>query len=368
MSFLKPLGMTKKRFKFQISLLVDELNLVPFVTEVLYCKVRLRNGGTYVNTTEREKVKDHCVSWRSKFQFSCKMSADPNTGVLDPCVVRVSVRKEVRGGRSAAKVGFVDLNLAEYAGSGQTSRHCLLEGYDDKNRLDNSILKIVLGMHLTSGDPCFKIPVVRDVPSFHIPDAEDETDVPRLDSDSSGFGSLPRKTPKRKKTPDIAEGFEPGHTRNASSTSQQSKRSDYSSLHSRTPSNISQASNSPESVTEHDSAGLKSPHRVPSTPGRMGPPPRPPPPHAKPDLPPSRMGETRVDADDVVNKLMESHDFTHNSSTGDGDNLQLYVASDGTTALGGQTLHNRVGSGVFHPVVFEPSHSRTNSASVVYDS
>uniref|UniRef100_H2Y4W9 C2 NT-type domain-containing protein n=2 Tax=Ciona savignyi TaxID=51511 RepID=H2Y4W9_CIOSA len=351
MSFLKPRTMTKKRFKFQVSLLVDELNLVPFVTEVLYCKVRLRSGGTYVDTTAREKVKDHCVSWRSKFQYSCKMVADPSTGMLDPCMVRISVRKELRGGRSAAKVGFVDLNLAEFAGSQHASRHCLLEGYDDKNRLDNSILKVVVGMHLTSGDPCFKTPTARDTNRLNIPDVQAESEVSRLDSDSSGFGSLPRKTPKRKKT-ELPENFELGHSRNASSTSQHSKRSDYSSLHSRTPSNISQASYSLDSVTEHDSG--KSPHRVPSTPGRMGPPPRPPPPHAsKLDMPQNRMGETRVDADDVVNKLMESHDFTQNSSTGDGDNLQLYVASDGSTALGGQTLHNRVGSGVFHPVVFE---------------
>lgn len=39
-------------------------------------------------------------------------------------------------------MGLVDLNLAEFAGSNHTSRHCLLEGYQDKNRLDNSLLKV----------------------------------------------------------------------------------------------------------------------------------------------------------------------------------------------------------------------------------
>ena len=44
---------------------------------------------------------------------------------------------------SRAQLGFADLNLAEFAGSGSTVRCCLLEGYDTKNtRQDNSILKV----------------------------------------------------------------------------------------------------------------------------------------------------------------------------------------------------------------------------------
>lgn len=41
------------------------------------------------------------------------------------------------------QLGFADLNLSEFAGSGSTTRRCLLEGYDTKNtRQDNSILKV----------------------------------------------------------------------------------------------------------------------------------------------------------------------------------------------------------------------------------
>lgn len=43
----------------------------------------------------------------------------------------------------STQLGFTDLNLAEFAGSGSTVRCCLLEGYDTKNtRQDNSILKV----------------------------------------------------------------------------------------------------------------------------------------------------------------------------------------------------------------------------------
>ena len=65
--------------------------------------------------------------------------------------------QEVKGGRSFQKLGFADLNLAEFAGSGSTSRRCLLEGYNTRHRQDNSILKVTIFMTLLSGDPCFKV-------------------------------------------------------------------------------------------------------------------------------------------------------------------------------------------------------------------
>lgn len=43
----------------------------------------------------RAGVQDHSVSWKTKFQFQCKMSADPTTGILDPCILRISVRKVI---------------------------------------------------------------------------------------------------------------------------------------------------------------------------------------------------------------------------------------------------------------------------------
>lgn len=41
----------------------------------------------------RESVHANCVHWKKRFSFVCKMSANTGTGVLDPCVCRVSVRK-----------------------------------------------------------------------------------------------------------------------------------------------------------------------------------------------------------------------------------------------------------------------------------
>lgn len=103
-------------------------------------------------------MKNHTVRWGQKFEFPCKMTSNASTGVLDPCTVRISIRKEIKGGRSYQKLGFIDLNLAEFAGSGLTSRKCLLEGYDTRHRQDNSMLNVSIRMHMIQGDILFKVP------------------------------------------------------------------------------------------------------------------------------------------------------------------------------------------------------------------
>jgi len=153
----------KKRYKFQVQLQLEELNAVTFPHAVLFAKIRLLDGGNFCEITSREEVLQHTVRWGAKFPFVCKMSANASTGLLDPCLLRISVRKEVKGGRSYQKLGFADLNLAEFAGSGSTSRRCLLEGYNTRHRQDNSILKVTILMTLLSGDPCFKVPTPRQI-------------------------------------------------------------------------------------------------------------------------------------------------------------------------------------------------------------
>ncbi|PKU36643.1 hypothetical protein llap_13057 [Limosa lapponica baueri] len=193
--------MKKKKFKFQTSFTLEELTAVPFVNGVLFCKIRLLDGGDFASLSTREEVQENCVRWKKKFTFVCKMSANPATGLLDPCVCRVSVRKELKGGKTYSKLGFADLNLAEFAGSGSTVRCCLLEGYDTKNtRQDNSILKVTIGMSLLSGDPCFK--TVSGVPCCSL-------------------AGVPEEPDQNLSSPE--EVFHSGHSRNSSYASQQSK-------------------------------------------------------------------------------------------------------------------------------------------------
>lgn len=68
--------------------------------------------------------------------------------------------QELKGGKSFHKLGFVDVNLSEYAGSGVDglTRSYLLEGYNAGcQRQDNSLLRINASMVLQSADPYFKV-------------------------------------------------------------------------------------------------------------------------------------------------------------------------------------------------------------------
>ncbi|KAJ8388755.1 hypothetical protein AAFF_G00129880 [Aldrovandia affinis] len=345
----------------------------------------------------REEVQENCVRWKKKFSFVCKISANPVTGVLDPCICRVSVRKELKGGKTFSKLGFADLNLSEFAGSGSAVRCCLLEGYDTKNtRQDNSILKVTIGMTLMSGDPCFKTPP-STAKSISIPGQDHSL---QLDCKGEGTGAkpalaggittgrslksrppvlssgLPEEPDQNLSSPD--EVFHTGHSRNSSYASQQSKISGYSTEHS-CSSSLSDLTHRRNTSTSSSASGglslsVEGPPEGEREPTRCERPPRPP----RPVLPSSRtsrqgysptlfsflrkqdsveshptwVDDTRIDADDIVEKIVQSQNFADVSNNED-SNLRLFVSRDGTTALSGIQLGNRVSAGVFEPVVIE---------------
>nr|XP_027195877.1 uncharacterized membrane protein DDB_G0293934-like isoform X2 [Dermatophagoides pteronyssinus] len=152
--------MKKKKNKFLVTITIEQLNSVPFMNSVLFVKCRLLDGGSFVDYTDRREVDDHCVKWNKTFNFQVKMSANASTGLLDTCTLRLSIRKETKGGKAYVKLGYADLNLASFPGHGPTECRCLLEGYESRHqhRQDNSMLHLNVDMKLLAGDPCFKTP------------------------------------------------------------------------------------------------------------------------------------------------------------------------------------------------------------------
>ncbi|XP_013876981.1 protein FAM102B [Austrofundulus limnaeus] len=347
--------MKKKRFKFKIDVDLEELSSVPFVNGVLFCKVRLLDGG-FAEESSREPVQANSVHWKKRFSFICKMSANAGTGVLDPCVCRVSVRKELKGGKSFAKLGFADLNLSEFAGSGGTVRRCLLEGYDTKNtRQDNSILKVVITTQLMSGDPCFKTP-----PSTAMTLGTSQAEAEGLLEDRRGdmHTCLSVTDFLRQSTSVPEELLSYGHSRTPSHTSQLSKLSGYSSIHSSSTDLSHRRTNSGDSAStgiesigpndqpvsatcQHSCENLSTPNKVHRPPVKQN--------SVENQL--KRVDATRVDADDIIEKILQSQDFSHGflDSSAEEEGLSLFVGPGGSTALGSQ--HTRVTAGAFEQVV-----------------
>ncbi|KAM6454374.1 EEIG family member 2 isoform 1-T1 [Liasis olivaceus] len=358
--------MKKKKFKFRVELELDELSSVPFVNGILFCKVRLLDGGSFSGESSREVVQANCVHWKKRFSFICKISASASTGILDPCICRVSVRKELKGGKAYAKLGFADLNLAEFAGSGNTTRRCLLEGYDTKNtRQDNSILKILISMQLMSGDPCFKTPPSTAM-SVSIAGESESLHEDRKGAENTKVSHLTVSdfTNKSISAPDELGAC--GHSRTSSYASQQSKVSGYSTAHSRSSSfsdlchkrNTSAGSTSTgissilepceetESKSIEDNLEATTKDAVSENSNRQP---------VKQDSVESqlkRVDATRVDADDIVEKILQTQDFSLDSSAEE-EGLRLFVGPGGSTAFGSHHLPNRVGSGAYEQVVIK---------------
>uniref|UniRef100_A0A1I7TJN1 C2 NT-type domain-containing protein n=2 Tax=Caenorhabditis tropicalis TaxID=1561998 RepID=A0A1I7TJN1_9PELO len=155
MAFIK-----RKTVKFSVDLQVCHLSDVPLVNATVFGKMRLLDGGSFEEATERVEVKNHSASFNTRFVFCCRIPCDQNNGTLEKCLCRVSIRKEQKGGKSFYKLGFVDINLSEYAASGieGMSRTYLLNGYTSNQRLDNSKVCIKIAMSHQSADPFFRVP------------------------------------------------------------------------------------------------------------------------------------------------------------------------------------------------------------------
>ncbi|XP_033732148.1 protein FAM102A-like isoform X2 [Pecten maximus] len=338
MSFM----MKKKRFKFHVNFCIEELSSVPFVSGILFAKIRLLDGGNFAGQSERQDIINNCVKWKAAFSFQCKMTANANTGSLDECKCRISIRKEQKGGKTYQKLGYKDVDLAEYAGSGCQTKKFLLEGYDSKHRQDNSVLEVTVEMSLVSGDPVFKVPQKSKSVFYRLPgemmDVQEQEargiedcSEGSLASNSSGFDSLPRKDRPAilpvESPPefDSSHDFEKSHSRNNSYASQHSKTSTgYVSLSHSRQSSI--GNENPTHTSEYckrsPSAGSALINDLIKGDRRK---------KFEDSMKERRMDSTRVDATGVVDELLNSADLL--SSREESSGLQLLVDKDGTTAL-----------------------------------
>ncbi|XP_050434624.1 protein FAM102A isoform X4 [Adelges cooleyi] len=391
----------KKRYKFTVNLCLEDLTAVPFVNAVLFAKVRLLDGGNFSDTSSREEVRDHTVRWGAQFEFVCKMSANASTGILDPCNIRISVRKELKGGRSYQKLGFTDVNLAELAGAGLSSRRCLLEGYDTRHhRQDNSMLRITVSMNMLSGDILFKAPTSST--TLHQKPITNGEDIPQREDgeyhSSSGFSSLPNKRSLFPSDIPSMNSLEK-HDNSSESNQNHSEHEDEvlshdaaptsnqltnSNGHSRNSSNTSKGSSSHNSHSRHSSSGDSGHVRLTSsgTAISMS--------QASPVLNAVETGSldrgkaalerrkksaitssiiddggtkatgrvevTRVNPDSLIDQLLRATNLDDHSTDEDNKHrsgLQLFIAKDGTTTLGSQDIKCHMPNSLFKQVVME---------------
>merc|ERR1711971_1217967 len=282
----------KKRYKFQVDLTLNELTEVSFGKAILFAKVRQLDGGNFQQASNREEVVNHAVKYDFRCSFPSKMAANSSTGVLDSCKCRVSIRKEEKGGKNFRKIGFVDLDLAEYAGAGPSTQRYILQAYDQHHRLDNSLLQITLNIVLKEGDLVFQRPLTRTQPIL-LP-GEEASKGPELDAEErvSVISSVPSINVKTNLTLSDITGEDAGHTRNSSNTSSRSQGSGFVSQSSQ------QSQQAHSRHSSEDSAHLRNPSSGSADTGiYTG--------SMEKDKRRKKLDGGRVDAEDVINELME---------------------------------------------------------------
>jgi len=188
MSFLR-----KKRVKFNVELAVLQLADVPLLNATLFAKVRLLDSGHFTGYTWHRSVHSYQVDFMrppssrhqhhngyspqttpqhspspappnpQPFHFQVRIPFDERTGELEECRCKISLRREDRTGRQAQKLGYVVLNLSEFAASGSVgvTQSFLLDSYaketQGRQRQDNSRVSVEVRMMHQAQDPLFKV-------------------------------------------------------------------------------------------------------------------------------------------------------------------------------------------------------------------
>ncbi|PAA67147.1 hypothetical protein BOX15_Mlig023189g1 [Macrostomum lignano] len=134
--------------KVRVRLRLLELEGVTLSHGILFAKVRLLRGGRFCQHSEHREIRDNKVSWSNQppMEFVCRLGLQPPVApAAAPAVhLRVSVRREERGGRSYTKIGYAVIDLTDLAWVGDTEHKCILSPYSQGQRLDNSTLRLSL--------------------------------------------------------------------------------------------------------------------------------------------------------------------------------------------------------------------------------
>eukprot|EP01134_Creolimax_fragrantissima_P003889 CFRG3889T1 len=164
----------KKERKFQVVFHISQLSSIPSVNGSLRASLQL--GKRKLGITHRRDISNFKVNWDQTFEFKCVIQANIQE-LLQPCLCQVKIYKETRFG--SYKIGFVKVDLAEFAGQGEVERRYILSGDEShKRRRDNSILQIKATLFLVSGDPLFKVPEIVDNKSITGPTYGLQKNVP----------------------------------------------------------------------------------------------------------------------------------------------------------------------------------------------
>jgi hypothetical protein len=138
---------------FHVELQVRTLTGHAFNHSQLFVKWKTPKHGKHSGFTKLATVVGHRCQWDDSFAFDIALKPDKKTHVLQPCVVRFSVRQ---GSVSEfERVGVAEFDIAALASVKFSNQRVLLH----KTKA-NITLQFRVAMRLTSGSPTFRCPTL----------------------------------------------------------------------------------------------------------------------------------------------------------------------------------------------------------------
>jgi hypothetical protein len=168
----------REKLRFRGILLIEQLLHVPFPNAVIFVKVKPKKHTANFTCCETPHLpvitSSRMVEWNHVATFDVDVYPDRETRVLQPCIARLSVRQEQRGGRKAIRLGIVEINLAEFAKAKhqRIPRRCVL-----KESKFNGILRVSVSMQL--------LPSGSDNVQFEVPPLSVEQNEEMLEDEFS---------------------------------------------------------------------------------------------------------------------------------------------------------------------------------------
>ncbi|KAL0220653.1 hypothetical protein RCL1_000507 [Eukaryota sp. TZLM3-RCL] len=165
----------KKSAQFHCSLTIHSFNHVPLADDFVCLKIKPPRSVSRPHTSPNVPISSSCAFFNTSFNWNIYLNVDSTSLLLDSCIVRISVRQPIKRS-SHVRLGFCEIDLAQFAGESNTSFIIPLEDCRFRGTLRCTISLLPL-----SGVMTFRTPPINSSIRVEVPVDEKKNTTTRND-------------------------------------------------------------------------------------------------------------------------------------------------------------------------------------------
>jgi hypothetical protein len=144
--------MPSSRLRFRVHVTIHSLEHIPYARGFIMIKWKTK-GHKHEGITATREVTAYTCHFNEDFEYEQQLSVNKKTNIVQSEILRLSVRQDLTGRDDFERMGIVEIDLAQFAGTREITTIFLL-----KESKVNSSLRVTVRMRLIAGDPVFKCP------------------------------------------------------------------------------------------------------------------------------------------------------------------------------------------------------------------